>query len=110
MFGYDRVGNFHYSIPVVPLQYYRVKLFFRDPWFGKENDGAGGAGSRIFDVSCNGSVVLRNFDILAEGGNGPVVKTFDNVQATALGKIELYFTPVVNYPVVNAIEVLPEPQ
>jgi hypothetical protein len=109
MFGYDRVGNFHYSIPVVPLQYYRVKLFFRDPWFGKENDGAGGPGSRIFDVSCNGSVMLRNFDILAEGGNGPVVKTFDNVQATALGKIELYFTPVVNYPVVNAIEVLPEP-
>jgi hypothetical protein len=107
--AYDRVGSFHYSIPVVPLQHYRVKLFFHEPWFGKENSGKGGPGSRIFDVSCNGSVVLRNFDILAEGGNGPVVKTLENVQATALGKVELYFTPVVDYPLVNAIEVLPEP-
>jgi hypothetical protein len=38
-----------------------------------------------------------------------VVKTFDNVQATAQGKIELIFSPVINYPLVNAIEVLPEP-
>jgi hypothetical protein len=37
------------------------------------------------------------------------VKTLENVQATALGKVELYFTPVVDYPLVNAIEVLPEP-
>ena len=109
IFGYDRIGSFHYSIPVVPLQHYRVKLFFREPWFGKENSGRGGPGSRLFDVSCNGTLVLRNFDILAEGDSVPVVKTFENVQATALGKVDLYFTPVVNYPVVNAIEVLPEP-
>jgi hypothetical protein len=37
------------------------------------------------------------------------VKSFDNVQATAQGRIELSFIPEVNYPLVNAIEVLAEP-
>jgi hypothetical protein len=36
------------------------------------------------------------------------VKTFDNVEASAGGRIELYFMPVVNYAAVNAIEILPE--
>jgi hypothetical protein len=80
-----------------------VKLYFREPWFGKEN---GGPGSRVFDVACNGTLLMKNFDILAEGGSQPVVKMFENIQASASGRIELSFMPVVNYPVVNAIEVL----
>jgi len=108
MYGSDRIGHFRYIIPVVPQGKYRVRLFFLEPWFGKQNGGSGGVGSRIFDVSCNGNTLLTNFDILSEGGSGPVVKTFDNIQPTAQGKIELYFTPVTNYPLVNAIEVIPE--
>lgn len=104
----DRVGRFRYDIPAIPFARYRVKLYFREPWFGKENGGIGGPGSRVFDVACNGVLLLKNFDILAEGNSKPIVKTFDNVQANAGGRIELYFMPVVNYPVVNAIEVLPE--
>ncbi len=80
-----------------------MKLYFREPWFGKEN---GGPGSRVFDVACNGVLLMKNFDILAEGGSQPVVKTFENVQASASGRIELYFMPVVNYPIINAIEVV----
>jgi hypothetical protein len=53
-------------------------------------------------------MVLRNFDILAESNGAPLVKTFDHVTATTDGMIELSFLPVVNYPVVNAIEVEPE--
>jgi hypothetical protein len=109
VFGPDRIGNFRYSIPVVPLQYYRVTLFFRESWFGKGNGGIGGPGSRVFDVSSNGSTLLKDFDIMAEGGNQPVVKTFENVQASSQGKIELSFMSVVNYPLVNAIEVIPQP-
>jgi hypothetical protein len=104
----ERIGRFRYSIPAVPLAHYRVKLYFRDLWFGRKDGGNGGPGSRIFDVACNGSVLLKNFDILAEGGSEPVVKTFDHVQASATGKIDLYFMPVVNYPLINAIEILPE--
>jgi hypothetical protein len=54
-------------------------------------------------------MILKNFDIIAEGGTNPVVKTFDNIQASTQGKIELSFIPVVNYPEINAIEVIPEP-
>jgi len=53
---------------------------------------------------------LKNFDIMAEGGTNPVVKTFDNIQPTAQGRIVLSFMPVVNYPEVNAIEVVAEPR
>jgi hypothetical protein len=109
LYDSHRVGNFRYTLPVVPLEKYRVRLYFREPWFGKENAGIGGPGSRVFDVWCNGAALLKDFDILNEAGSNPVVKTFDNIQATAQGKIELIFTPVVNYPLVNAIEVLPGP-
>jgi hypothetical protein len=104
----DRVGRFRYSIPVVPLAHYGVRLYFREPWFGKEKGASGGAGSRVFDVTCNGELLMKNFDIFAVGGSAPVVKTFDNIQASAGGRIELSFMPVVNYAVVSAIEVLPE--
>jgi len=109
IYSFDRIGRFRYDIPVASPGNYRVTLFFYEPWFGKHNWGNGGPGSRIFDVSCNGNMILKNFDIMAEGGTSPVVKTFDNIQASSQGKIELSFMPVVNYPVVNAIEVLPEP-
>jgi hypothetical protein len=109
LYSSHRVGNFRYIFPVVPLEKYRVRLYFQEPWFGKENVGIGGPGSRVFDVWCNGVALLKNFDIFNEAGSSPVVKTFDNVQATALGKIELNFSPVINYPLINAIEVLPEP-
>jgi hypothetical protein len=110
IYSYDRIGSFRYNIPVVSPGNYRVTLFFFEPWFGKKDLVSGGPGSRIFDVSCNGSFILKNFDIMAEGGTNPVVKTFDNIQPTAQGRIELSFMPVVNNPEVNAIEVAAEPR
>ncbi|MGB6429267.1 MAG: malectin domain-containing carbohydrate-binding protein [Candidatus Acidiferrales bacterium] len=65
-------------------------------------------GSRVFDVWCNGSVVLKNFDILKEAGSAPLTKTFAHVEPTGQDKIEIYFVPVVNYPSLNAIEVTAE--
>ena len=109
IYNFDRIGRFRYDIPVASPGKYRVTLYFYEPWFGKHNWGNGGPGSRVFDVSCNGNMILKNFDIMAEGGTSPVAKTFDNIQASAQGKIELSFMPVVNYPEVNAIEILPEP-
>ena len=106
----DRIGRFHYSIPAVPLAHYRVRLYFREPWFGKQNGGMGGPGSRVFDLACNGQLLLKDFDILAEGGSSPVVRSFDHIQASAGGRIDLAFMPVVNYAVINAIEILPEDQ
>lgn len=108
LYDSHRVGKFRYFLPVVPLEKYRIQLYFKEPWFGKENAGIGGPGSRVFDVWCNGVALLKDFDILKEAGTSPIVMTFHNIQATAQGKIELTFSPVVNYPLIDAIEVLPE--
>jgi hypothetical protein len=108
LYGANRVGRFHYSIPAVPYAYYKVRLYFHESWFGKENGGNGGPGSRVFDVACNGQLLLKDYDILAQEGSAQVVKTFDHIQASAGGRIDLAFMPVVNYAMVNAIEILPE--
>lgn len=104
----QRIGHFHYSIPVAPRHEYTLKLHFIERWFGSQNQNVGGPGSRVFDVSCNGTELLKNFDIMREAQNAPLVKTFAHIQPTPQDKIEIYFTPNVNYPSLSAIEVLPE--
>jgi hypothetical protein len=108
LYEWQRIGHFRYIIPVVPGRTYTLKMRFHEPWFGAHNGNAGGPGSRVFDVTCNGTTLLRNFDILAEAGASAVVREFPHIQPTAQGKIEIGFIPVVNYPLVNALEVLPE--
>ncbi len=108
LFEWHRYGHFHYAMPVATNGKYTLKLYFLEHWFGAENGSIGGVGSRVFDVSCNGSVLLKRFDIFQEAGTGPLVKTFPHIEPTAQGKLEIYFTPVTNYPSVSAIEVIPE--
>lgn len=67
-------------------------------WSGVQNGGIGGVGRRVFDVSCNGVMLLRGFDICREEGTAPLVKSFSHIEPTPQGKIEIYFTPAVNYP------------
>lgn len=104
-----RVGHFNYSIPVVEGSRYTVRLHFVEPWFSQADPG-GGIGSRIFDVYCNGTTLLKDFDILKEAGGGKraISRVFHGVQASPQGKLDLTFVPVVNYALVNAIEVIEE--
>jgi hypothetical protein len=108
LYGWQRIGHFRYVIPVAPGPAYTLKLYFHEPWFGAHNGNVGGIGSRVFDVACNGRTLLKNFDILAEGGASTVIRTFSHIEPTAQGKIEITFTPVVNYPSVNALEIIQE--
>jgi hypothetical protein len=108
LYEWHRFGHFHYVIPVATGGKYTLKLHFMEHWFGVQNGGIGGVGSRVFDVSCNGSMLLKEFDIFREAGSEPLVKTFQHIEPTAQGKIEIYFTPAVNYPSVSAIEVIAE--
>jgi len=103
-----RFGHFRYIIPVAPNEKYTLRLHFMEHWFGVQNGSVGGAGSRVFSVWCNGQVLLNTFDIYREAGAAPLIKTFNHLDPTPQGKIELYFTPSVNYPSVSAIEVIPE--
>jgi hypothetical protein len=108
LYEWHRFGHFHYVVPVAPGDTYTVKLYFLEHWFGVQNGGIGGAGSRVFDVSCNGLMLLKGFDIFREAGSKPLVKSFEHIEPTPQGKIEIYFTPAVNYPSISSIEVMPE--
>jgi hypothetical protein len=108
LYEWHRFGHFHYVVPVATAGKYTLKLHFMEHWFGVQNRGIGGVGSRVFDVSCNGAMLLKGFDILREAGSEPLIKTFQHIEPTPQGKIEIYFTPAVNYPSISAIEVIPE--
>jgi Malectin domain len=108
LFEWERYGHFGYLLPAIEGRKYKVRLYFSEGWFGKSNGGPGGIGSRVFDVYCNGTTLLKDFDIARDQKNGVVVLTFEHIKPTAHGMLELYFTPGLNYPLVNAIEVEPE--
>jgi len=108
LYEWHRFGHFHYVVPVATGLKYTLKLYFLEHWFGIQNGGVGGVGSRVFDVYCNGSTLLKDFDIFREAGSEPLVKSFPHIAPTPQGKIEIYFNPAVNYPSVSAIEVMPE--
>ena len=107
----ERHGNFSYAIPVAPGSY-TVKLHFMESFFSPliADAGCGGAGCRVFDVTCNGVLLLQDFDILqsAPGAFRPVVREFHGLHPNGQGKLLLSFSPKVNYAEVRAIEVIDE--
>jgi Malectin domain len=109
LFEGERYGNFDYAIPVAPGKY-GVTLYFAERYFGPGMPGGGGVGSRVFDVTCNEDVLLRNFDVSKEAGgaNRALVRTFHGLAANAQGKLMIRFLPVVNYALVDAISVVDE--
>jgi hypothetical protein len=107
----ERYGNFSYAIPVAPGSY-TIKLHFLEAFFSPliPAAGCGGAGCRVFDVTCNGVQLLEDFDILqaAHGAFRPVVREFHGLHPNGQGKLLLSFSPKVNYAEVRAIEVIDE--
>lgn len=108
LYEYERYGNFSYAIPVSDGRY-RVTLHFAESYWGSNAPGGGGAGTRVFDVYCNGVALLRNFDMLKEAApRTQIIKSFDNLQPSAQGKLLLSFVPVKNYANLSALEVIDE--
>jgi len=102
----QRYGHFNYSIPVLEGGRYTLKLHFAETWFGLNSEG--GEGSRVFNVYCNGTTLLKSFDILKAAdrvGGRAVIEVFHNLEPSPQGKLELSFVPVVNYALLAAVEV-----
>jgi hypothetical protein len=57
LYEWHRFGHFHHVVPVATGSKYTLRLCFMEHWFGVQNGGIGGVGSRVFDVSCNGSTL-----------------------------------------------------
>jgi malectin (di-glucose binding ER protein)/uncharacterized protein DUF3472 len=95
-----RVGNFIYTIPSFsPGDTHLVRLHFAETYFSS-------AGSRLFNVSINGTQVLTEFDIYKAAGakNKAVVKAFTET-ANSSGNYVIQFTSVVNQSLISGIEV-----
>jgi hypothetical protein len=85
---------------------YTLKLHFAETWFGVNSEG--GEGSRVFNVYCNGTTLLKSFDILKSTsgvGGRALVEVFRNLEPSPLGKLDLSFVPVVNYALLAGVEV-----
>jgi hypothetical protein len=111
LYSVERYGNFGYAIPVSQGSY-TVKLHFMESFFGPSvpTGLCRGAGCRVFDVTCNGEMLLKDFDIFQAAGGAfrPLVRTFHNLHPNGQGKLLLSFLPKVNYAEVRAIEVIDE--
>ena len=109
LYDSERYGNFTYAIPVPPGTY-SVTLRFAETWVGPQGTDGGGIGSRVFNVSCNGTNLLTNFDIYkeAKGAFLAVDKTFHGLTPNGQGKLLINFSPVEEYAEVRAIEVIDE--
>lgn len=109
IFTSERAGNFSYGIPVDSRGRYTANLYFAETYFGPKASGVGGVGSRVFNVMCNGILLLDHFDIYKEVGElRAVVKSFHGLRPNAQGKLILSFEPVANYASVFAVEVVDE--
>lgn len=95
-----RYGNFSYTVPnLVSSHTYTVRLHFNELYWTS-------AGSRVFNVSINGSQVLSNFDIYqaAGGANKADVEQFTSTPDSN-GNLTITFTTVTDNAMVNGIEV-----
>jgi hypothetical protein len=110
LYASERYGNFSYAIPVPPGRY-ALTLYFAETYWDPEGKSSnkGGVGSRVFNVSCNGAMLLQDFDILKVAKPLQAIShTFHNIRPNGQGKLLLSFSPVVNYASVKAIEVKDE--
>ncbi|MBV9084456.1 MAG: hypothetical protein JOZ62_17410 [Acidobacteriaceae bacterium] len=105
----ERFGNLTYTFPVPPGSY-TANLYMTERWFGRGLPGGGGAGSRFFDILCNGVAIERDFDLFkrAGGPNRAFVYAMRGLKANHQDKLVISLVPSKNFPLVNAIEILDE--
>ena len=109
LFAGERFGNLSYTIPVPP-GHYALSLYMAERWIGPDMPGGGGAGSRLFDILCNGVALARDFDIFsrAGGSNRAIVQIFHGLQPDHQGRLVITLLPAKNFALVNALEVTEE--
>ncbi len=109
----ERWGNFTYAIPVSPGKY-AVTLYFaarHGEWDQSSSspDGDKVPVAHIFNVFCNGSTLLKDFNLAFEARRTDVViRKAAGLEPNAQGKLLLSFVPVQGYATVTGIEVLPQ--
>ncbi len=109
MYRTSRQGDFSYNIPLRPGTY-ELRLHFAETFYGPEDVGGGGEGSRVMNVTANGKLLLDHFDVLADAGGGRTadVRVITGIKPADDGMLHLNFSSVEGgRAMVSAIELLP---
>jgi hypothetical protein len=107
LYDSERWGNFSYAVPVAAGRY-TVTMHFA----ARHGDWPALAGGEtkaqhVFDVYCNGKVLLKGFDLAHEARQSDVVvRRAAGLEPNAQGKLMLTFVPVQGYATVTGIEVV----
>ena len=105
----SRQGDFSYGIPLKPGTY-ELRLHFAETFYGPEDPGGGGEGSRMMTVSANGLPLLHDLDVLADAGGARTaeIKVFHDVSPASDGQLLLSFSSGNSgSAMLSAIEILP---
>jgi Malectin domain len=107
----QRAGQFDYSIPLRQTTY-ELHLYMIETEYGNGNPKAGGDATRAFQVSVNGSPILKFIDPLAAAGgpNRLYERVLKDITPAADGKLHLAFDPITGPAFLNALEILPSPR
>ena len=98
----EHFGMTAFSYPV-PNGKYIVKLHFAETF-----EGITGAGQRVFSFNIEGTE-FKDFDVFVKAG-GPHRAYVETVPVqVADGKLDISFTPNLENPEINGIEILPAP-
>lgn len=99
-----------WSFPVQAGTNLQVRLYFANSY-----DGTSQPGQRVFDVRLDSSLVLDDYDIVADVGNR--TGTMKSFNITSDGTVNIDFSHVVENPLINGIEIvdrdappMPQPQ
>ena len=104
----SRQGDFRYDIPLRP-GIYELHLHFAETFYGPEDVGGGGEGSRVMTITANGKSLLSDFDVVAdsEGGRTADVKVFTDISPAQDGFLHLAVSSANGKGMLSAIEILP---
>jgi hypothetical protein len=105
----SRQGDFRYDIPL-KAGTYELHLHFAETFYGPEEIGGGGEGSRVMTVNANGKMLLNDFDVVMDAGGSRTadIKVFTGVSPAEDGQLHLNFSSVRGgSAMLSAIEILP---
>jgi hypothetical protein len=105
-----REGEFSYDIPVAAGRY-ELHLHFVEANFGPGTYSGRGESSRTFSVLLNDRPLLADFDIFSDAGGNfrALERVFKGISPGSDGIIHLKFLRGFDQPMINAIELDPEP-
>ena len=87
-----------------------LRLHFAETFYGPDDVGAGGEGSRVMTVTANGKALLNDFDVVLDAGGSRTadVKAFTGISPAADGQLHLSFSSTRGgNAMLSAIEILP---